>query len=143
MESGHCKYSCETRAQTLEWINAIVDFVKPYSFLINAQVVNFFKVCFYPFALNSRPLMSCFGTYQGIGEFSFCLLQSDGNQTDDAFFLWCVVWWSSQDRLWEVVDGEWMDCLRMEPVENLLLIPSGVVQVPFVFFISLHLCRNK
>lgn len=75
MESGHCKYSCETRAQTLEWINAIVDFVKPYSFLINAQVVNFFK-----------------------------------------------------DRLWEVVDGEWMDCLRMEPVENLLLIPSGVVQ---------------
>ncbi|KAH6822853.1 S-adenosyl-L-methionine-dependent methyltransferases superfamily protein [Perilla frutescens var. hirtella] len=33
-----------------------------------------------------------------------------------------------QDRLWEAVDGEWMDCLRKEPVEKLLQIPSGVVQ---------------
>ncbi|KAL4293955.1 protein RRNAD1 isoform X2 [Arachis ipaensis] len=32
------------------------------------------------------------------------------------------------DRLWENVDKEWMDCLRREPVQNLLLIPSGVVQ---------------
>ncbi|XP_057765319.1 uncharacterized protein LOC130986063 isoform X2 [Salvia miltiorrhiza] len=33
-----------------------------------------------------------------------------------------------KDRLWEAVDGEWMDCLRKEPVEKLLQIPSGVVQ---------------
>lgn len=34
-----------------------------------------------------------------------------------------------QDRLWEAVDKEWMDCLQKESVENLLRIPSGVVQV--------------
>lgn len=34
-----------------------------------------------------------------------------------------------QDRLWEAVDKEWMDCLKDEPVENLIQIPSGVVQV--------------
>ncbi|KAF3650053.1 putative NAC domain-containing protein 21/22-like [Capsicum annuum] len=33
-----------------------------------------------------------------------------------------------KDRLWEAVDEEWMDCLRKEPVENLLRIPSGVVR---------------
>ncbi|KAK7243942.1 hypothetical protein RIF29_38756 [Crotalaria pallida] len=33
-----------------------------------------------------------------------------------------------QDRLWENVDKEWMDCLRGESVQNLLLIPSGVIQ---------------
>ncbi|XP_073058830.1 LOW QUALITY PROTEIN: uncharacterized protein [Primulina eburnea] len=32
------------------------------------------------------------------------------------------------DRLWEAVDKEWMDCLRREPVEHLVQIPSGVVQ---------------
>ncbi|KAG7591912.1 S-adenosyl-L-methionine-dependent methyltransferase [Arabidopsis thaliana x Arabidopsis arenosa] len=37
------KYSCNTRAETLEWIIAIIDFLKPFSFLINAHVVNFFK----------------------------------------------------------------------------------------------------
>ncbi|KAK3198451.1 hypothetical protein Dsin_021866 [Dipteronia sinensis] len=73
--SGHCKYSCETATQTLEWIEAIVDFVKPFTFLINAHVVNFFT-----------------------------------------------------DRLWEAVDKDWIDCLRRESIENLLLIPSGVVQ---------------
>ncbi|PON67284.1 Methyltransferase domain containing protein [Parasponia andersonii] len=70
-----CRYSCETAAQTLQWIHAIVDFLKPYSFLTNAHVVNFFK-----------------------------------------------------DRLWEAIDKEWIECLRNEPVENLLQIPSGVVQ---------------
>lgn len=69
-------YSCETAAQTLEWIHAIIDFLKPFSFFSDALVVNFFK-----------------------------------------------------DRLWEAVDKEWMDCLRNEPVEYLLQIPSGVVQV--------------
>ncbi|XP_050944105.1 uncharacterized protein LOC103487650 isoform X5 [Cucumis melo] len=72
---SNCKYKCDTAANTLQWIKAIADFIKPYSFLINAPVVNFFK-----------------------------------------------------DRLWEAVDEEWMECLRKEPVENLLLIPSGVVQ---------------
>ncbi|KAL5079102.1 hypothetical protein RYX36_007523 [Vicia faba] len=33
-----------------------------------------------------------------------------------------------KDRLWENVNAEWIDCLRREPVQNLLLIPSGVVQ---------------
>ncbi|XVF79451.1 hypothetical protein PTKIN_Ptkin14bG0224100 [Pterospermum kingtungense] len=70
-----CKYSCDTAAETLEWIKAIADFIRPYSFLINAHVVNFFK-----------------------------------------------------DRLWEAVDKKWIECLRKESVENLLLIPSGVVQ---------------
>ncbi|KAI9187539.1 hypothetical protein LWI28_029222 [Acer negundo] len=73
--SGHCKYSCETATETLEWIKAIVDFLKPFTFLINAHVVNFFT-----------------------------------------------------DRLWEAVDKDWIDCLRRESIENLLLIPSGVVQ---------------
>ncbi|XP_010497984.1 PREDICTED: methyltransferase-like protein 25 [Camelina sativa] len=36
------KYSCNTRAETLEWITSIIDFIQPYSFLINARVVNFF-----------------------------------------------------------------------------------------------------
>uniref|UniRef100_A0A0A0LB00 Methyltransferase domain-containing protein n=1 Tax=Cucumis sativus TaxID=3659 RepID=A0A0A0LB00_CUCSA len=70
-----CKCKCDTAANTLQWIKAIADFIKPYSFLINSPVVNFFK-----------------------------------------------------DRLWEAVDEEWMECLRKEPVENLHLIPSGVVQ---------------
>ncbi|XP_057974947.1 uncharacterized protein LOC131162464 isoform X2 [Malania oleifera] len=73
--AGQCKHSCQTATQTLEWITAIIDFIRPYAFLINAHVVNFFK-----------------------------------------------------DRLWEAVDKEWVDCLRNEPVENLLKIPSGVVQ---------------
>ncbi|KAB2019161.1 hypothetical protein ES319_D08G278700v1 [Gossypium barbadense] len=38
-----CKYSCDSAAETLEWIKAIADFIKPFSFLINAHVVNFFK----------------------------------------------------------------------------------------------------
>ncbi|KAI3688441.1 hypothetical protein L2E82_46021 [Cichorium intybus] len=31
-------------------------------------------------------------------------------------------------RLWEAVDKEWIDCLRNEPVEYLVQIPSGIVQ---------------
>lgn len=34
-----------------------------------------------------------------------------------------------QDRLWELVDEQWMECLQKESVENLLGIPSGLVQV--------------
>ncbi|KAK8698362.1 hypothetical protein V6N13_114484 [Hibiscus sabdariffa] len=69
------KYSCHTAPETLEWIEAIADFIQPFHFLINVHVVNFFK-----------------------------------------------------DRLWEAVDEDWIQCLSDEPVENLLLIPSGVVQ---------------
>ncbi|XP_060187226.1 uncharacterized protein LOC132616674 isoform X1 [Lycium barbarum] len=72
----HCKYTCNTASETLEWIHAIIKFITPYRYFLDAHVVNFFK-----------------------------------------------------DRLWESVDKEWMDCLRKEPVENLLQIPSGVVQV--------------
>ncbi|XP_054815979.1 uncharacterized protein LOC129315874 isoform X2 [Prosopis cineraria] len=72
---GKCKYSCQSAGDTLAWIHAIIDFIVPYIFLINAHVVDFFK-----------------------------------------------------DRLWENVDEEWIDCLRRESVENLLLIPSGVIQ---------------
>ncbi|XP_062011937.1 uncharacterized protein LOC133728547 isoform X1 [Rosa rugosa] len=43
MCSNSSNYSCETASQTLAWINAIVDFIKPFSFLTNAHVVNFFK----------------------------------------------------------------------------------------------------
>lgn len=73
--AGRCKYSCATASETLEWIKAIVDFIKPFTFLIKAHVVNFFS-----------------------------------------------------DRLWEAVDKDWIDCLRNESTENLLLIPSGIVQ---------------
>ncbi|XP_044386846.1 protein RRNAD1 isoform X2 [Triticum aestivum] len=33
-----------------------------------------------------------------------------------------------KDRLWEMVDADWMECLRREPVESLLMLPSGCVQ---------------
>ncbi|XP_051128756.1 uncharacterized protein LOC127249799 isoform X2 [Andrographis paniculata] len=35
---------------------------------------------------------------------------------------------STSSRLWEAVDRKWMDCLRKEPVEKLLQLPSGVAQ---------------
>ncbi|KAK4774258.1 hypothetical protein SAY87_029277 [Trapa incisa] len=69
-----CEYSCETAAQALEWIHAIIRFIEPYSLLMEAHVVNFFR-----------------------------------------------------DRLWEAVDKEWMDCLSQESVENLILIPCGMI----------------
>ncbi|XP_022886391.1 protein RRNAD1 isoform X2 [Olea europaea var. sylvestris] len=72
---GEFKYSCKTASETLEWIRAIVNFLKPYRFFLDAHVVNFFK-----------------------------------------------------ERLWVAVDREWMDCLRKEPVDDLLRIPSGVIQ---------------
>ncbi|KAJ0963250.1 hypothetical protein J5N97_028372 [Dioscorea zingiberensis] len=75
MSSGDRKYSCETAAQTQEWMNAIADFLRRFKPLIDAHVVNFFK-----------------------------------------------------DRLWELVDEQWMECLRKESVENLINLPSGVVQ---------------
>ncbi|GMH17529.1 hypothetical protein Nepgr_019370 [Nepenthes gracilis] len=72
---GQPKYSCNSAAETLEWIQAIVDFLQSYRFFFDTHVVNFFK-----------------------------------------------------DRLWETVDKDWLDCLRNEPVEHLLQIPSGFVK---------------
>ncbi|RVW37043.1 hypothetical protein CK203_100021 [Vitis vinifera] len=69
------KYSCGSASETLEWIHAIHQFLTPYSFLINAHVVNFFN-----------------------------------------------------DRLWEAIDEDWIDCLKNEPVDHLLQIPSGIFQ---------------
>lgn len=46
--------------------------------------------------------------------------------------IWYVV--KSQDKQWEDVDEEWVSCLRNEKPENILLIPSGSVQVKFFFF---------
>lgn len=37
------KYSCNTADETLEWINAIIDFLKPYKSLMDAHVANFLK----------------------------------------------------------------------------------------------------
>ncbi|CAN8293048.1 unnamed protein product [Cochlearia groenlandica] len=69
------KYTCKTRSETLEWIKAIIEFLKRYTFLTNAHLVNFFI-----------------------------------------------------DKPWEAVDEDWMRCLKEEKPENILLIPSGVVQ---------------
>ncbi|TVU49122.1 hypothetical protein EJB05_00414, partial [Eragrostis curvula] len=68
-------YSCETAAQTREWMEALAAFLRRHRPLLEAHVVNFFK-----------------------------------------------------DRMWEMVDSEWMECLRQEPVESLLKLPSGCVQ---------------
>jgi hypothetical protein len=39
------RYSCDTAADTLAWINDIIHFLTPYfSSFINPHVVNFFKV---------------------------------------------------------------------------------------------------
>uniref|UniRef100_A0A0D9Y1B2 Methyltransferase domain-containing protein n=1 Tax=Leersia perrieri TaxID=77586 RepID=A0A0D9Y1B2_9ORYZ len=35
-----------------------------------------------------------------------------------------------KDRLWEILDAEWMECLRREPVERLLVLPSGCEHWP-------------
>ncbi|XP_027062322.1 uncharacterized protein [Coffea arabica] len=45
MSSGNGKsmFSCKTASETLEWINAVIEFIEPYRFLIDAHVVNFFK----------------------------------------------------------------------------------------------------
>ncbi|KAA8523469.1 hypothetical protein F0562_009892 [Nyssa sinensis] len=41
--AGECNYSCQTATETLEWIHAIIDFLRPYSFFLESHVVNFFK----------------------------------------------------------------------------------------------------
>lgn len=75
MAAAPHKYSCSTATETLEWINAITHFIKPYSFFWDSHVVNFIT-----------------------------------------------------HRLWESVDKDWIECLRNEPVESLVQIPSGFVK---------------
>ncbi|XP_027171260.1 protein RRNAD1 isoform X2 [Coffea eugenioides] len=41
--NGKSMFSCKTASETLEWINAVIEFIEPYRFLIDAHVVNFFK----------------------------------------------------------------------------------------------------
>ncbi|KAL7130646.1 hypothetical protein ABFS83_13G148800 [Erythranthe nasuta] len=42
-DGGGRKYSCRTASETLDWIHAIIEFLKPYRFFLDAHVVNFFK----------------------------------------------------------------------------------------------------
>ncbi|CAL9204838.1 unnamed protein product [Musa hybrid cultivar] len=90
MAAHHCRNSCETAAETLEWMNAIADFIRPYKPLLDAHVVNFFK-----------------------------------------------------DRLWELVDDQWMDCLRKESVEALLKLPSGSAQEYWPDSLKQFLCNLR
>ena len=55
-------YSCKTAAETLEWIKAIVDFLKPYHFFFHSNVVNFLKVpsYYYYYYHHAKPLSSQF-----------------------------------------------------------------------------------
>ncbi|GJX15407.1 zinc finger BED domain-containing protein RICESLEEPER 2-like protein [Tanacetum coccineum] len=76
MAAVACKYSCSSATETLEWINAIIHFIKPYSFFWDSHVVNFIT-----------------------------------------------------HRLWENVDQDWIQCLRNEPVECLVQIPSGFLKI--------------
>ncbi|GLJ44711.1 hypothetical protein SUGI_0940170 [Cryptomeria japonica] len=69
------RFSCQTRASTMEWLEAIASILTKYQFLWSAHVVDFF-----------------------------------------------------QGRLWEAVDKDWMDCLKQESVQNLLHLPSGLIQ---------------
>ena len=128
--TSDCKYSCDTATQTLHWINAIIHFLKPFTFFMHAHVVNFFKVLLFPIPptkyFPSHFLAS--QTYKQTKPISIYI-----------YFLLMLMLLLWQDRLWESVDKEWMDCLRNEPVENLLLIPSGVVQVLHSFLIEISL----
>ncbi|KAG8386597.1 hypothetical protein BUALT_Bualt03G0164800 [Buddleja alternifolia] len=88
-----CKHSFKTTSETLEWIRARIDFLKPYR--LWEAVDEEWMYC-----LRREPVENLLGIPSGV----------------------------VQDRLWEAVDEEWMYCLGREPVENLLRIPSGVVQ---------------
>ncbi|RLN30283.1 protein RRNAD1 isoform X2 [Panicum miliaceum] len=97
-------YSCETAARTREWMEALAAFLGRLRPLLEAHVVNFKVLPVFP-----RPA------------------------TDwRALFVRCVfpssVVGFAQDRMWELVDAEWMECLRRQPVESLLKLPSGCVQ---------------
>ncbi|KAL5977342.1 hypothetical protein ACLOJK_021688 [Asimina triloba] len=103
LPSGTSRYSCDSAAQTLEWMKAIANFLKPFKHLLDAHVVNFFKVPIKEHAPSKKPL----------------------------------------DRLWESVDREWMDCLRCEPVENLLKIPSGIVRESWPASLKEFVCTSR
>lgn len=77
--AGTCTYSCETATQTLQWINAIVDFLRPYAFLMNAHVVNFFTVLNFPFSFSRQP------KGESLPISYLILSESDYNDNDDVF----------------------------------------------------------
>lgn len=109
------KYSCNTATETLEWIKAILDFLKPFKFFFEANVVNFLKVPVHYFS-------------------KFCILLTVASVL--VFFYFIFIYF--QSRLWDFVDKDWIECLKHEPVENLLQIPSGIVQVnPIILLHSL------
>lgn len=53
------QYSCSTATETLEWIRAIIHFIKPYSFFWKSHVVNFLTVT-YNYAIFRRFLFNYF-----------------------------------------------------------------------------------
>lgn len=64
---GEFKYSCKTASETLEWIHAIVHFLKPYRFFLDAHVVNFFK------AIRFIQLFNSLNFYYIIKTYSACM----------------------------------------------------------------------
>lgn len=138
--SEECKYSCNTATETLEWIHAIVKLIAPYRYFLDAHVVNFFKV-FYSAHLWTKLSWAVFAIFYAL-RISFLVYYVYNFEN---------FWEYMQDRLWEAVDEEWMDCLRKEPVENLLRIPSGVVRVVmsttsfhfYLFIINLACTRRS
>ncbi|KAM0825304.1 hypothetical protein ACQ4PT_069644 [Festuca glaucescens] len=102
--------SCETAEQTREWMEAIAAFLGRHRPLLEAHVVNFFKVP-YPSPLSSGTEILA-PAVPPVVQF----VSATGSLLVAAGVL---------DRLWETVDAEWMECLRGEPVERLLMLPSG------------------
>ncbi|KAM0863631.1 hypothetical protein ACQ4PT_044450 [Festuca glaucescens] len=131
--------SCETAEQTREWMEAIAAFLGRHRPLLEAHVVNFFKVpspatC----PLSSvtdilapalPPAVRRCSVCPAITEIPPLLLVMCMNRCISLTPSRCLVLvLPDQDRLWETVDAEWMECLRGEPVERLLMLPSGSVQ---------------
>jgi hypothetical protein len=93
-------------------MEAVADFLGRHRPLLEAHVVNFFKVLLV--SPHEFP-----EARRRIG--GFCSLADECSHT-----LWFGF---AQDRMWGLVDAEWTECLRREPVESLLKLPSGCVQV--------------
>nr|CAB3462596.1 unnamed protein product [Digitaria exilis] len=113
---GGGAYSCETAARTREWMEALASFLGRHRPLLEAHVVNFFKVV-------SSVLPSPRMNFRSLGDGLEGYVRSL-----NASVLLCSVVGFAQDRMWELVDAEWMECLRREPVESLLRLPSGCVK---------------
>ena len=92
-------------------VNAIAAFLRRHEWLWRAHVVDFFRVSIIPpsFLLPSRNIVL--------------------HPVVSNVFLCMNTWLDVQVKLWERVDEHWNSCLRLVSVENLLLLPSGVIQV--------------